>query len=385
MSSNNSRMNSIFLWPRKLRAAHYLLLGLVVIVLIAVVQLRQRLEVPSVIEPEPLLVETERATTRPLVVTTSYSGSIEADKRATVSSRLTTTIKTIHVNEGDAVDAGQLLFNLDDTEQQQELQRLQAAAERIRADLKYWRGQLEIDENLFSRGTISEQKLEESKRQVASLNASLQENRHARAMADTRLGYAQVIAPFAAVVQSLMVDEGEMVSPGSPLLELVDTTTFKAVVRAPQSDRHRLVTGLRTYLKLHHQATSWQSEIHRIYPALDSRSRNFTFEAPFSSPATTYLHAGMNVKAVVEVERLEAVISVPLHAVQQRKGREGVFAIRGGEAVWLPVATGSIQGERVQLTDGVEPGELVITTAYPALESGRAVRVSSSSSEADDK
>lgn len=386
MSRNRNRVNSLLQWPRKLRAAHYLLLGLVVIALVAGLRLRERLEIPAVVEPEPLLVETERVTTQPLVVTTSYSGSIEADRRAKVSSRLASVVKAVYVNEGDAVEAGRLLFSLDDTEQQQERRRLQAAADRIRADLKYWRGQHEIDENLFSRGTISEQKLEESKRRVASLSASLEENRQAGAMAETRLGYAEVVAPFAAVVQSVLVEEGEAVTPGSPLLELVDTATLKAVVSAPQSDRQRLSTGLRTYLKLHQQATTLQSAIHRIYPALDSRSRNLTFEVPFSSSAmTANLHAGMNVKAEVEVERLDAVITVPLHAVQQRKGREGVFAIRAGAAVWLPVTTGSIQGERVQLTAGVEPGEVVITTPYPALETGRAVRAGSSTSEADEK
>lgn len=385
MSSNRNQSHSLLLWPLKLSAAHYLLLGLVVIALFAGLRLRERLEVPAVIEREPLLVETERATTRPLVVTTSYSGSIEADRRATVSSRLSSMVKTVYVNEGDTVEAGQLLFSLDDTEQQQEWRRLLASADRIRADLKYWREQLAIDENLFARGTISEQKLEESKRRAASLSASLEENRHAREMAKTRLGYAEVVAPFSAVVQSLLVEEGEMVNPGTPLLELVDTTTFKAVVSAPQTDRQRLSTGLRTYLKLHQQATSWQSEIHRIYPALDSRSRNLTFEVPFSSQTAANLHAGMNVKAEVEVERLDAVITVPLHAVQQRKGRDGVFAIRDGEAVWLSVTTGSIQGKRVQLTDGVEPGELVITTPYPALESGRTVRVNTSPSEVDEK
>ncbi|MFO7592515.1 MAG: efflux RND transporter periplasmic adaptor subunit [Pseudomonadota bacterium] len=385
MGSSRTRIHSLVRWSAKLRAPHYLIMGLIVIALIAGLRLRERLVVPEVEEPEPLLVETERTASRPFVVTTSYSGTIEADRRATVSSRLVSSVNNVYVKAGDAVEEGQLLFRLDDTEQRQELRRLQAAADRIRADLKYWRGQLEIDENLFSRGTISEQKLEESKRRVATLTASLEENRQAVAMAETRLGYAEVVAPFTAVVQALLVDEGETVNPGSPLLELVDTASLKAVVSAPQSDRQRVTTGLRTYLQLHQQATLWQGEIHRIHPAMDSLSRNFTFEVPFRSDTTVDLHAGMSVKAEVEVERMEAVISVPLHAVQQRKGRDGVFAIRGGEAVWSPVTTGSVEGERVQLIEGVGQGELVITTPYPALESGRAVRVSPYSSEADEK
>ncbi|MCW8919526.1 MAG: efflux RND transporter periplasmic adaptor subunit, partial [Gammaproteobacteria bacterium] len=306
------------------RAAHGLLLGLLVIAIIAGVRLRERLVEPAVVPPPPLLVESVRAIPAPLVVTASYSGSVEARRRATLSARLGSTVVERLVGEGESVVAGQLLLRLDATEPRQELARLQAAAQRVRADLNYWEGQLKADRQLFAKGTISEQRLQQTMLQADTLRAALEENRHALATAETRLGYAEVVAPFAGVVQALLVEEGETVNPGSALLELVDPTTLKAVVSAPQVDRQRLAPGLQVYLDLHHLATFRLGEIARIYPALESRSRNLTFEVALheeESPAATPLQPGMSVAAVVELERIEAAISVPLHAVRQRQGR----------------------------------------------------------------
>ncbi|MCW9088755.1 MAG: efflux RND transporter periplasmic adaptor subunit [Gammaproteobacteria bacterium] len=358
----------------KLRATYLLLLGIAVIVVIAGLQLRERLAIPDAIPMPPLVVETVQITPSPFVVTAGYSGTIEAQRRAMIASRLASTVSAISVREGDVVEQKQLLLSLDDAEQRQELQRLNAAADRIRADLKYWRGQLKIDQNLFAKGTISEQKLQETARQVATLSASLEENSHARATAETRLGYAEVVAPFPGIVQSVPVNEGEAVNPGSPLVELVDTKTLKAVISAPQADQQQLSPGLPVYLHLHRMTTSWQGEIGHIYPALDSRSRNLTFDVPLDNGTDLPLHVGMSVEAVVELEKFDDAISVPLQAVQQRRGDEGVFAIREGRAVWLPVKTGKIQDGRVQILDGIKVDERVISTPYPTLEEGTRVQ-----------
>ncbi len=375
MTNKSGTIFSSLKWLPSMRASHLLLLGIALVAVIAGMRLRERLVVPEVILSPPLLVETVRITPNPFVVTASYSGSVEADRRATISARLPSTVKARYVKEGDVVEQDQALLLLDDTEQRQELLRLQATADRIAADLRYWRGQHKVDRNLFAKGSISEQKLQETVRQVATASALLEENRHAQATAETRLSYAEVVAPFTGVVQSVLVDEGETVNSGIPLLEMVDTKTLKAVISAPQADRQRLAPGLRVYLQLHQMAAAWQGEIGRIYPALDNRSRNLTFEVPFPHEDQAKVQAGMSVEAIVEVERFESVITVPLQAVQQRKGRDGVFAVRDGHAVWLPVKTGSSQGDRVQLIDGVEVDELVITTPYPALEAGSVVQL----------
>ncbi len=355
------------------------ILGLVaagiVVMALALLRLSDRLATPEVKAPPPPLVKTEPATPRTLVLTSSYSGSIESRRRVTLSARLATTVLERHVREGDVVTQGQLLVRLDDTEQRQELQRLQAAAKRISADLDYWRNQLKIDQRLFSEHTISEQKLQDTRRQASTLTAALAESRQAVSTARTRLGYAEVLAPFSGVVQSLLADTGETVGPGTPLLEMVDSESLKAVIRAPQVDGGTLETGLPVYLRQHYLASGWHGQIMRIHPAVDPRSRNLTLEVDVPAHNRDRLRPGMSVEAEVELARFESVITVPLQALQQRDGREGVFIVRDGRAHWLAVTRGAIQGDRVQLTDGIAAGDRVIVTPHPALQPGSAVQV----------
>ena len=373
---NSDKVDGAFVLTgqRKRRAALLVGVGILAVVVIAGLRLRERLAEPEVIAASPLLVETLTVTPQPFVLASSYNGSVESEQRATLAARLTTTVTERYVKEGDVVEQGQPLLLLDATEQQQELARLRATADRVRADLEYWQGQLKADQRLFKDGSISEQKLQETQRQVAMLNASLAENRHAMATAETRLGYAEVTAPFAGVVQSLLIDTGETVSTGTPLLELVDPQRLKAVINAPQTDRGQLAPGLRVYLRLHHLAVGAMGEIGRIYPAVDAISRNVTLDVPFPND-NSLIQPGMSVEAEVELARFESALVVPLQAVQQREGREGIFVVREGRAVWQAVATGVTQGGRVQLLDGIAAGEQVITTPYPALESGSVVQV----------
>lgn len=350
-----------------------LLAGVLGIAAIAGWRLSERLERPEVVAPPPLLVETETVTAQPLVIRTRYSGSIEADRRAMLSSRLTSTVNERYVKEGDLVEAGQTLLRLDATEQEQELARLEAAARRIEADLGYWEKQLKIDRRLFREGTVSEQKLQDTRRQVAMLQASLEENRQSLRLAQTRLGYATVSAPFDGAVQTVTVDNGETVTTGTPLLELVDSGQLKAVLQAPQADRGRLSPGLRAYLHLHHLATEFPGVVGKIYPALDSVSRNVTLDIPLPA-GLAVAQPGMSVSAEIVLARIESALTVPLQAVQKRNGETGVFVVHDEVAQWQPVETGPMQDNRVQLLSGISAGEQVITTPYPALQAGSAVR-----------
>lgn len=363
------------LW-RDHRIALISLVGVLGITLLAGWRLSERLATPEVLAPPPLQVETETVSPQQMVIRASYSGTIEAEQRITIASRLTSTVIDRRVSEGQQVAAGETLLQLDATEQQQELARLAAAAARIQADLDYWDNRLRVDQRLFREGTISEQNLKDTRRQVAALRASLEENQQSRALAQTRLGYATVTAPFAGVVQSVPVNPGDTVSAGAPLLELVDQRQLKAVVRAPQSDHGRLTPGLPVYLRLHRLATGFKGEVRRIYPALEPVSRNLTLDIPLPD-SQRQVQPGMSVTAEIELERLDSALSVPLHALQRRNGQEGVFVLRGNAAHWQAVRAGRIQGGRVELLDGIAAGAQVITTPYPALQSGSPVRIDS--------
>jgi len=351
------------------------LLVLAVLIALAGWRLRERLAPVESMPPPPLTVETITVEAAPFRLTGRYRGSIEAERRAALPARINSTVRRIAVREGASVAAGELLLVLDATEQEQEIRRLEAVLEGVRSDLDYWEGQLRADRRLYEKGTIDERTFLNTRRQVQSLAAAREEAQESLAQARTRLGYTRITAPFAGVVQALLVDEGEGVAPGTPLLDLIDTDTLKAVISVPQVDSARLRPEAPVQLHTGKEALPWSLTVDRIRPALEPRSRNATFEIGLPADAAAEVVPGMAVTAEVELERHAGVLQLPLAAVRESGTRTGVYLVEEGSARWQEVETGPISGERVWIRAGLAGGEEVIITPYPTLENGRAVTV----------
>ncbi len=346
-----------------------LLLALVaVVVVFAVRRIKERLRPLELAPTPPVAVETLEVSPRPFAVTRRYTGSVEAVRRVRVAARMTGRVLRIHHREGEAVEEGALLVTLDAAELADEVQRLEAAQRRTRAELDFWKKQLERDERLLAARTIARTKRDETRRMVDTLTAALDETRYALAAARTRLGYAEIRAPFAGRIQALLTELGDMAVPGKPLVELVAPGSLRAVIRVPEQDLGRLRLGTPVTVRVPSAGRKLSCRVDRIYPAVDPATRNGSFEARL--PDARRLRPGMAVEAEVTLAREAKAVVVPHQAVQRRKGGTGVFVARAGVARWRPVETGEVQGGEVRVLSGVEPGDRVIVTPDPRLQDG---------------
>ncbi len=358
---------------RRQRTALILLGGLLsVVAVVAGLRLQERMQPPPMQVRPPLAVKSIILEPRTFVLTRRYTGSIEAEQRVVLSAQLTASVTAVPHREGVQVRAGDLLVRLDQSEQAQEIQRLNAAGERIKADLAFWRGQRARDETLFRDRVIPERAVEETRRTVAGLVASLRENQHALETAYTRRGYAEVRAPFDGVVQKVHVLPGELAVPGKPLLEVVAAEPLKAVVPVPQTDLADLHPGLAAHITVSAAEGAWEGRVDRVYPALDKATRSATLEMflPKGLPA---LRPGMVATVDVRLVRREGVLTVPRQAVQERGEASGVFVVEEDRARWRTVTVGPAQGGVVLIEQGLQPGERVIVTPDPGLTDHLAV------------
>ncbi len=346
-----------------------LLLALLAVVgVFAARRVKERLRPLEPVPTPPVAVETLEVGPGPFAVTRRYTGSVEAARRVRVAARMTGRVLQVHRREGEAVDKGALLVTLDAAELADEVQRLEAARRRTLAELDFWKKQLARDERLLAARTIARTKRDETRRMVDTLTAALDETRYALAAARTRLGYAEIRAPFAGRVQALLTELGDMAGPGKPLVDLVATAPLKAVVRVPEQDLGRLRPGAPVTVRVPSVGRRLSCRVDRIYPALDPATRNGTFEARL--PDARGLRPGMAVEAEVTLARDPKALAVPHQAVQRRRGRTGVFVARAGVARWRPVETGEVQAGRVRVLSGLEPGDRVIVTPDPRLRDG---------------
>ncbi len=357
---------------RQRRALWILALLLILLTAVSAVRVRARLEPVAVLPDPPLAVETLELEPARFVISRSYTGTLDARQRVVISSRLTAAVTGIPFREGEEVAAGSPLVRLDDRELVEEQARLEAAEERIRADLAFWQTQLKRDEKLFQAGTVPEKNRDESRRMVNTLQASLRENREGQSVARTRRGYTELDAPFAGRVQAVHILPGEMAVPGKALLELVAAAPLEAVVSVPQSDLAELRTGLSAEVLIPAIGARVTGRVDQIYPALDADTRTATLQVLVPEPGPG-LVPGMQAEVTVILQAEEDALTLPIQAVHERSGESGVFVAENGVARWRPVVVGESADRGIRVKSGVRPGEQVVVTPDPRLRDGRAL------------
>jgi len=362
------------------RGSAILLLVLVGMVLFFAIQrVQQRLQPVPVQPPAPLAVETVTLTPAPFSLRARYVGSVVAGQVAQIPAQVGARVMAIAYREGDRVEQGELLIRLDDRELGNEIQRLRATEQRLRSDLDYWQRQNRRNTTLRQQKVIPESQLDESRRMVDSLQASIHENAEALANAQIRLGYTQIRAPFGGRIARLMTEVGDLAVPLSkPLLELVSLQGMKAVVSVSQVDIGRLASGLAVSIEIPAANLRLERRIEKIYPLLDPVTRNATFEAclgcgPEALPDALY--PGMALAATVVLAHDDAALAIPHHALLQRGDAQGVFLFEDGVARWRTVQGGAVEGGRVLIRLGLKAGDRLIVTPDSRLRDGLAVVV----------
>lgn len=362
-------MNSVCLYRRPLTRALRAIVPLLLIaaaLLLTGQRLTERAQPgqPPTAAPLPVEVVTLRAST--FEVARSYSGTVEARRRATLSASLSAQVTEVKAREGQRVKAGDLLVSLDNRELRDSVRQLQATRARTRADYDYWLAQQRRYQRLFKQGSISQQSLDEATSNVARFSAALEETEAGIRLARTRLSYSRITAPFDAEVQSVFTEEGQMAVPGAPLMELVSAGDVKILLGVPQSDLADIDTTTKARIAAPGSGEHpYLAQVHRIYPALDGSTHTATMELYLDNPTAT-LRPGMVADVSVVLHREEAAIALPREAVQGSQ----VYVVEGTRAVRRRVRLGSASEGLVQVLEGLSPGETVVVTSEPRLATG---------------
>ena len=381
------------------KAIRWVVLVLVVAALVAggrflVQRKRQALAKSPKFELRATPVDTAAATTGNLDEGHDYLSVIEPLQIANVSARITATVEKVHRQEGETVQAGDVLVTLDDRQFRDGVATMEAQTQQAKADLAanqasvtslkeslaYWQRESERDRKLAVGGTIppaqaeataertneargkltsAEQKSRALEQQVEALQRKTDELR-------TTLTYCTIASPFAGVVTVKAVDAGSEAMEqddvvGKTLLVVEDRSTLKLAFDVPQGDLPAFAAGLPVSFTVGDKVR--QAAVSRLYPALN-RARMVRAEALLTGPATEGLTLGAYVNAAVVFRRRENVTLVPVTAiVESPEGTPRVFVVRDGRLQVRPV---TLLGTACELAgvEGVAAGEQVVISSF---------------------
>jgi membrane fusion protein (multidrug efflux system) len=306
----------------------------------------------------PVVVEESRIERLQLVV--EALGTARANESIDVTAKVANIVTALRIAEGQQVRKGDVLVELDGAQARADLAVAQAALTESTSQLKRSR-------ELYETKVLSEQQIE----QIESTHAA---NLARVASARSRLNDTVIRAPFSGRVGLRRVSVGSLVEPGTTITTLDDSGTIKLDFSVPEM----VVASMKPGLAL--QATSvaypgerFDGRVASVDSRVDPETRSVTVRATLPNPQGL-LKPGMFM--TVKLARGEAdVLVVPEESLVPEQGDVYVYVVTAGTASKRKIQTGQRRVGSVQVTAGLEPGELVVTEGTQKLRDGASVEV----------
>ena len=329
-----------------------------------------------VIGPENIVVVTEQE----IRTGPALSGTLTPERDATVRSEISAPVIETLIDQGQHVTAGQLLIRLDDTAIRDQLLSARSAVTTAQANLSVAQRENDRNEALLKAGAIAERATEQSAAQVTSSKAQLTAAQAQLAAAEKQSSNTRITAPFNGIVSARSVNAGDVVSPGTALVTVVDPSTMRLEASVPAE----ALSAVRLGAPVDFSVTGYPNRhftgrVTRINPIADPATRQVRIIASLPNDGGT-LVGGLFAEGRVSSESHRAPI-VPQSAVDERGLRPSVMRLKNGRTEKEEVTLGirDAASETVEITQGLTPGDTVLLGAARGISAATPVRVSAPS------
>jgi RND family efflux transporter MFP subunit len=330
------------------------------------------------------------------------SGYVVARRQATVSAKITGKVTQVLIEEGQHVQAGEIMAELEDTTEGAQLNLSRARLDASRSELRQLQVQLDDaqrtlrrNRELAERKLVSQSLLDSAQANAEALAAQLATARENVRVAQRQVDVSQrnldettVRAPFAGVVTVKAAQVGEIVSPLSAgggytrtgIGTIVDMDSLEIEVDVNENFINRVQPGQKTTATLN-AYPEWKipARVIAVIPTADRSKATIKVRVEILEKDARILpEMGVRVAFLGEErpqgEKLEGVL-VDAAAIKNDGGAKVVYLIRGDSVERRAVTTGIKRGERVQVTAGLSPGDRVALGPLEQLSDGSTIRI----------
>lgn len=305
--------------------------------------------------PPPPVIVTAAVSLKSLPYEIEAVGTALANESVDITATVTRLVEAIRFEEGELVDAGQVLVELDDSE-------LRAELALARANLAESTSQYRRARELFTTRSVSEADL-------VQLEARMQAEQARVAAAEARLEDTVTRAPFAGRVGLRRVSVGSLVRPGTVITTLDDTDPIKLEFAVPEAALAALRPGLEvTARSIAYPDIEFRGRVANIDSRVDPVSRSVTVRALIDN-ADGQLKPGMFLTVRLIAKRREALL-IPEQALVPEQDTQSVFVFAGGRVHKRRVTSGHRISGAVEIVDGLAAGERVVVEGTQRLRDG---------------
>jgi membrane fusion protein (multidrug efflux system) len=330
---------------------------------------------PAAIEAPPPPVHAATIEPEAVTPTSMATAEILANRQSNMRSETAGRVVDVLIEAGDRVEEGQVLLRLDVGRPASATQAANAAVAQSEARLTQAERELGRTKKLVQTGGLPEQRLDDAQDAVRLASAARDAARAEARLARRGLTDAVVRAPFGGTIVERMVELGEYLAPGSPLLTLADTSVLKARVLLDPREAIDVSVGSKALVSVYARPQeTFSGKVVRVGEVIDPRTRRLPVEIELEDHRGR-LRPGLVARFSVETGESTMVMRVPLDGVFERFGSQHVYVVENGIARRRAIVLGPVRAGFAEVTQGIEPGETIVVKGVTRVVDGSKVQV----------
>lgn len=311
----------------------------------------------------------------------SASGKLVAKNTANVSTRMMGYITGFHVQVGQQVQAGQLLVNVNNTDIVAKGGQVSAQIAQAQASLNSAQKDYERFQNLYNLQSATAKELEDMRTRYEMAKAGLAAVQQMKNEVNAQFSYSNITAPISGVVTQTFVKQGDMASPGMPLLTIEAPSQLQADVMVSETAITQIKKGMPVTINLKSTGEITQGNVAEISLSAANTGGQYVVKVNLINPSKNML-PGMFINVQFPVANTPAAaqnsnnIIVPESALVHNGQLTGIYTVSNNNTAvlrWLRV--GNKTGNAVEVLSGLNANEPYIVTADGKLYNGVKVSV----------
>jgi len=281
------------------------------------------------------------------------TASLEAAAEAAVAARVSGVVTNIMVEEGDFVEAGQVLAQL-------EVDRLTLELNRASANLNQVANDLSRQQKIYEKNLVSSEAFDRIKYQFEAQKAATD-------LAKLNLEYATIRAPISGVISMRYIKEGNLLQQNAPAFHISDLSELYAVIHIPESEKTSLVKGQPALVLVEASDYPFMGSVLRVSPVVDKESGTIRVTVSLKDE-TAILRPGMFSRVKIVYDTHNKALLVPKDSVLTQDDEISVFVVEEGIAHKRNVSLGFSNSEHIEILSGIKSSDMVITAGQRNLK-----------------
>ena len=287
-------------------------------------------------------------------------GNLLPDEEVDLSFETSGKIVAINFQEGAAVRKGQLLAKVNDRP-------LQAQLSRYEAQLKLAEDRVYRQSALLERDAVSQEAYEQARTELATLQADI-------AIVQSNIALTELRAPFDGIIGLRNVSEGAYASPSVVVAKLTKISPLKIDFYVPERYASQIHPGTRLSFTVEGRQERFEATVYATETQIDVTTRTLAVRARYPN-ARGRLLPGRFATVEIRMHEIPDAIAVPTEAIVPEMGIDKVFLYRGGKAHAVEVTTGLRTESQIQIINGLQVGDTLLTSGTLQLREGLPVQL----------